>query len=110
MGRQRRLPSPLHGIHHLPRVHTFNFLPGYRHTGRHTKGLSLYAGENAGNRFGLYVEDTRLLGVHDSAWGFAYSAELGLSYAVMPTVNVFAAYQFSGNTPKCKLRSEYTET
>ena len=94
------------------RIHTFNFMPGYRYTCGLTKDLSLYAGVNAGianasNKFGLYMEDTRLLGVHDSAWGFAYSAELGLSYAVTPTVNVFAAYQFSGNTAKCKLRSEY---
>lgn len=94
------------------RIHTFNFMPGYRYTCGLTRDLSLYAGVNAGiananNKLGLYVEDTRLLGVHDSAWGFAYSAELGLSYAVTPTMNVFAAYQFSGNTAKCKLRSEY---
>lgn len=94
------------------RIHTFNFMPGYRYTSGLTRDLSLYAGVNAGianasNKLGLYVEVVRLLGVHDAAWGFAYSAELGLSYAVTPTVNVFAAYQFSGNTAKCKLRSEY---
>ena len=94
------------------RMHTFSLMPGYRYTCGLTRDLSLYAGVNAGianasNKFGMYMEDTRLLGVHDSAWGFAYSAELGLSYAVTPTVNVFAAYQFSGNTAKCRLRCEY---
>ena len=99
------------GIWAKTRIHTFNFMPGYRYTHALANDLSLYAGVNAGianasNKLGLYVEGVRLLGAHDSAWGFAYSAELGLSYAVTPTVDVFAAYQFSGNTAKCKLPTE----
>ena len=100
------------GIWSKARVHTFNFMPGYRYTHALTNNLSLYAGvnagiANAGNKLNMYIENERLLGVHDSAWGFAYSAELGLGYAVTPTVDVFAAYQFSGNTAKCRLRTEF---
>ena len=99
------------GIWAKTRIHTFNFMPGYRYTHALANDLSLYAGVNAGianasNKLGLYVEGVRLLGAHDSAWGFAYSAELGFCYAVAPAVNLFAAYQFSGNTAKCKLPTE----
>ena len=100
------------GIWTKARVHTFNFMPGYRYTHALTPRLSVYGGvnlgiANAGNKLSMYYEHERLFSAHDSAWGFAYSAELGLSYAVTPMVDVFAAYQFSGNTAKCKLRSEY---
>ena len=100
------------GIWSKARVHTFSFMPGYRYTHALTPRLSVYGGVNAGvanaaNKLNMYIDHERLLGAHDSAWGFAYSAELGLSYAVTPTVDVFAAYQFSGNTAKCKLRCEY---
>ncbi|MCQ2367253.1 MAG: porin family protein [Akkermansia sp.] len=100
------------GIWSKARVHTFSFMPGYRYTHALTPRLSVYGGVNAGianasNKLNMYIEHEPLLGAHDSAWGFAYSAELGLSYAVTPTVDVFAAYQFSGNTAKCRLRCEY---
>ena len=100
------------GIWSKARVHTFSFMPGYRYTHALTPRLSVYGGVNAGianasNKLNTYIEHEPLLGAHDSAWGFAYSAELGLSYAVTPTVDVFAAYQFSGNTAKCKLHCEY---
>ena len=100
------------GIWSKARVHTFSFMPGYRYTHALTPRLSVYGGvnagiANAGNRLNMYIGHERLLGAHDSAWGFAYSAELGLRYAVTPMVDVFAAYQFSGNTAKCRLRCEY---
>ena len=100
------------GIWSKARVHTFNFMPGYRYTHALTPRFSVYGGvnlgiANAGNKLSMYIEHERLLSAHDSAWGFAYSAELGLSYALTPTVDVFAAYQFSGNTAKCRPHCEY---
>ena len=94
------------------RVHTFSFMPGYRCTHALTPQLSVYGGVNAGianasNKLNMYIEHEHLLSAHDSAWGFAYSAELGFCYAVAPAVNLFAAYQFCGNTAKCKPHCEF---
>ena len=96
------------------RVHTFSFMPGYRYTHALTPRLSVYGGVNAGianasNKLNMYIEHEHLLSAHDSAWGFAYSAELGLSYAISPAVDLFAAYQFSGNTAKCRPHCEFGE-
>lgn len=89
-------------------VHTFSLLPGYRYTHALTEKLSAFCGVNVGLANMSVKAHTRWMegdvyGGHDSAWGIGYSAEVGLRYALCPRTELFAAYQFSGNTARVKL-------
>lgn len=93
-------------------VHTFALMPGYRYTHALTEKVSAFAGANVGVanmsvKDHARWEDGEVGNWHDSAWGVAYSAEVGLRYALCPCTEVFAAYQFSGNTARIKLGEEY---
>lgn len=86
-------------------VHTFALMPGYRYTHALTDKASAFAGVNVGVANMSVKDHARWMGGdvqswHDSAWGFGYSAELGLRYALCPNTEIFAAYQFSGNTAR----------
>ncbi len=87
---------------HETDIHTFTLMPGYRYTHAITDKVSAFAGANVGianesvkdNARGWWGKETD----HDSDWGLGYSAEVGLRYALCPKSEIFAAYQFSGNT------------
>lgn len=86
-------------------VESFSIMPGYRYTKPLTDTVNLFAGVNVGvSRLRidekLTAYDHGSISDNDSDWGFAYSAELGVSKKLCETVSVFAAYQFSGNTAK----------
>lgn len=80
----------------------FSIMPGYRYTTAVTDKLSAFAGVSVGfahERLTVserYYEDE----YEDSAndWGFAYAAEIGVSYALCPKTALYAAIQYSGNT------------
>lgn len=99
------------GAKHETDVHTFALMPGYRYTHALTEKVSAFAGANVGVA-NMSVKDhwrDEMIceSEHDSAWGVGYSAEVGLRYALCPCTEVFAAYQFSGNTARIKLGEEY---
>ncbi len=84
-------------------VESLTIMPGYRYTHALTDTVNLFAGVNVGvSRLRLDERVTNYVSRsdNDSDWGFAYSAELGISTKLCETVSVFAAYQFSGNTAK----------
>ena len=97
------------------RIHTFSLMPGYRYTGGITEHVSWFVGANAGVANASYKATINSAGVdelgpwsgkvnlHKSGWGFAYSAEAGLRYALTEQLDVFCAYQFTGNTASPKL-------
>lgn len=98
------------GAKHETDVHTFSLMPGYRYTHALTEKVSAFAGANVGVA-NMSVKDhwrdaVDCYSEHDSAWGVGYSAEVGLRYALCPRTEVFAAYQFSGNTARIKLGEE----
>ena len=102
-------------------TNTWCLMPGYRYTYALNDQWSLFAGANIGVASHAWClkmdaddgEDGDDEGddvdvprsIHKSGWGFAYSAELGVRYDINTNWNVFAAYQFSGNTaaPKYKI-------
>lgn len=89
-------------------VHTFSLMPGYRYTHAITEKVSAFAGANVGIvnmsvKDHARWEDGAVGNWHDSAWGVGYSAEVGLRYALCPRTEIFAAYQFSGNTARIRL-------
>ena len=91
-------------LHSKARVNTFNLMPGYRYT-RHLDGnWSMFLGANLGVNNEEIKARASLDGIgdkdHNSAWGFAYSAEIGLKYDWSARLYSFAAYQFSGSTAK----------
>lgn len=86
-------------------VHTFSLMPGYRYTHALTDKVSAFCGVNVGVANMSVKDHARWMdgdvqSWHDSAWGFGYSAEAGLRYALCPNTEIFAAYQFSGNTAR----------
>ena len=99
------------------RLHSFTLMPGYRYTKQIDDKLSCFAGVNAGlvNASLKYKVSGDMVdnftgahfsyrdGSHGSEWGFAYSVELGASYAFTDKLGVFLAYQFSGSTARPKL-------
>lgn len=103
------------GVHRETDVHTFALLPGYRYTRAVTEKLSAFAGVNVGmanmsvKDHWRWYEDGEVQGTHDSGWGIAYSAEVGVRYALCPRAELFAAYQFSGNTARVKLQDEWAD-
>lgn len=92
-------------------MNTFYLMPGYRYTLPVDDSLKVFAGVNAGiinhslkNRnafnFGTLPMVEKM---HDSAFGFAASVEVGAIYDLCDQVYIFAAYQFSGSTAQPKL-------
>lgn len=93
--------------------HTFSLMPGYRYTVAIDDKWSVYGGVNIGisntsiklaehvnlDRHSSFTEEA-----HGSAWGFAYSVEVGANYAVTDNVKLFAAGTFSGNTATPKVK------
>ena len=96
-------------------TNTWCLMPGYRYTYALNDKWSAFAGANIGVASHAWrvkegVDDDPDAGdddngpstFHKSGWGFSYSAELGVRYAINTNWNVFAAYQFSGNTASPK--------
>lgn len=89
-------------------VEVFTLMPGYRYSMPvYGNNLKAFAGVNVGVAHVKYKSEQSgapdayyNTKVHDSAWGFAYSAEIGLRYELTEKAGIFAAYQFSGNTAK----------
>jgi len=88
------------GLSLREQVETISIMPGYRYTQALTDTVDLFAGVNVGVSRVRLDERAGSDADNDSDWGFAYSAELGISTKLCETVSVFAAYQFSGNTAK----------
>lgn len=87
------------------RMHNITVMPGFRYTESIADGISAFAGVNAGVinsslKWSEYFAGAKLGTAHDSEWGFAYSAELGLSFNIVEGTDVFVAYQFAGSTAK----------
>ena len=78
--------------------HTWTLMPGYRYTCPLDDTWSIYAGVNVGVAAVAYKQHSEGLKEHCSGWGFAYSAELGVRYALCPDMELFLGYIFSGNT------------
>ena len=97
------------------RIHTFSLMPGYRYTAPITDKLSWFVGANVGianasYKLSFYADETYMgetasdkENYHKSAWGFAYSAEVGLRYNFCSSVYGFMAYQYCGNTASPKI-------
>lgn len=95
-------------------VHTFSLMPGYRYTHALTDKASAFCGVNVGVanmsvKDHYRMDEMGAFSEHDSAWGVGYSAEVGLRYALCPNTEIFAAYQFSGNTARIKLGDVFPE-
>lgn len=99
--------------HIKERLHTFSLMPGYRYTYAINDKWSVYAGANIGvSAEKAYMKETVNLdrrssisgAAHKSAWGFAYSVEVGAKYAINENWGAFAALSFSGNTAKPNLK------
>ncbi|MCI7698528.1 MAG: porin family protein [Akkermansia sp.] len=84
-------------------TNTWSLMPGYRYTYALNDQWSLFAGANIGIVNHAWRVKTEGETAHKSTWGFGYSAELGVRYDICPKWNVFAAYQFSGNTAAPRL-------
>lgn len=85
------------GKYHL---HTWTLMPGYRYTYALDDTWSVYAGANIGIAASAWKWHNDGWHDHTSDWGFAYSAELGVRYALCPNSELFLGYIFSGNTAK----------
>lgn len=93
------------------RIHTFSLMPGYRYTDAITDQLSWFVGANIGianasYKTSDYYAKERFYSDHKAAWGFAYSAEVGLRYELTESLDVFCAYQYGGNTAGPKYKDE----
>ena len=89
------------------RLHNITVMPGYRYSQSIADGISAFVGANAGVINSSLKETDYLGGVkegkfHGSEWGFAYSAELGLSFNLDENTDVFVAYQYAGSTARPK--------
>ncbi len=89
-------------------VHSFYLMPGYRYTHALTDKTSLYLGANIGVT-NLSVKDhvRGPLGTassHNSEYGFGYSGEIGLRYAISENCELFAAYEFVGSTASPRIQ------
>lgn len=97
------------GVRDRYRLHTFTLAPGYRYSVKADDAVTCYAGVSAGvSNTSLKYKESWVGGhacAHGSEWGFVYSAEVGVSYAVSQDVTVFLAYEFSGNTARPNLRN-----
>ena len=96
------------------RLHTFTLMPGYRYSVKVDDAVTCFAGVGAGVsnsslKYKVTVPGDRGT-AHGSEWGFVYSAEVGVSYAVSQDVSVFLAYEFSGNTARPRLNNGYNKS
>lgn len=75
-------------------------MPGYRYTGKITDGLSFFGGVNVGlAQTKAKLEETfygETWSESKSKWGFAWSAEIGLSQQITNTGSVTLALQLQG--------------
>lgn len=94
------------------RLNAFTLMPGYRYTVALDEKWSVFGGVNVGlaaNRlevsetYHINERDTVTAKTHKSAWGFAWSAEVGAKYQINETVGVFVAGSYSGNTARPSL-------
>ena len=101
------------------RLHTFTLMPGYRYSVKVDDAVTCFAGVGAGvSNSSLKFKNTEVIpgfgtvrdSAHGSEWGFVYSAEVGVSYAVSQDVSVFLAYEFSGNTARPRLNNGYNKS
>ncbi len=81
-------------------THNWTLMPGYRFTYPVDDTWSVYAGANIGLAATAWKVHEAGVHEHDSAWGFAYSAEVGVRYAICPNSDIFLGYIFSGSTAK----------
>lgn len=92
-------------------LRTISVMPGYRYTTPVSEKTSLFCGVNVGivnqeiqEKFSAPIigggADMKYCNAAD-AWGIAATAEAGVRYQICPCTEIFAAYQFSGNTAKC---------
>lgn len=97
------------------KLRSFSIMPGYRYTRDLYGKLGFYAGANIG-LLCHNAEDHEKWGddvwvdVKNYAYGFAYSAELGLTWKAGRHLSYFVAYQFSGSTARPKLEWNDGET
>ena len=82
------------------KVNNWSLMPGYRYTYALSDKWFAFAGANVGlvSFAWLDKEKEDLGNNHKSGWGFGYSAELGVRYAVCGNWDAFVAYHFSGDT------------
>ncbi len=101
------------GCKHEIDVHTFSLMPGYRYSKALNENWAVYGGVSIGianvsvkdhfrNNHDGYIN-----GMHDSDWGFAYSAEIGLRYKLGENSELFAAYQLMGSSANPSPRMDY---
>lgn len=92
-------------------LNTFYLMPGYRYTTSIADGLNFFAGANVGLinhslKDKVRYEPTEFAfadNTHASAWGVAYSAEIGLTCDLCENTYLLVAYQLSGSSAKPKL-------
>lgn len=89
------------------RVNNFYLMPGYRYSMNVNDSWSFFVGVHAGVDNMSIKSDMDLgmeqLHAHKSAWGFAYSAELGMKYHMTKDWYWQMAYEFRGSTASPKL-------
>lgn len=102
-------PDPLDDTHKYV-LRTISVMPGYRYTTAVSENTSLFCGVNVGivNQEIQKKSSMTVIGGVDvkycdaaDAWGIGATAEAGVRYQICPCTEIFAAYQFSGNTAKC---------
>ena len=79
-------------------TNTWSLMPGYRYTYALSDKWFAFAGANVGLVSFAWLDKEVLGNIHKSGWGFGYSVELGVRYAVCPNWDAFVAYHFSGDT------------
>ncbi len=92
-------------------LRTISVMPGYRYTTAVSEKTSLFCGVNVGivnQEIQKKYSAAMMPGMGDmkycdaaDAWGIGATAEAGVRYQICPCTEIFAAYQFSGNTAKC---------
>ena len=86
--------------------YSFYLMPGYRYTTPICDNMTFFAGANAGLiNHSLKFKRTSNAGsvsAHDSDYGLAMSAEVGVTYDICKNVYLFWAYQYSTSTAQPK--------
>ena len=94
-------------------LHQFTIMPGYRYTYPVNQAWSVYAGANVGLAANVAkIDETEVINrhskhtesAHKSAWGFAWSVEVGAKYQIDTNWNAFAALSYSGNTARPNIK------
>lgn len=89
-------------------LRTISLMPGYRFTQPIAEKTSLFCGVSAG----LVSQDVHVKTMSSfgngteaaSSWGIGAEAEAGVRYQICPDMDIFAAYQISGNNAHCIIR------